>query len=86
MTVNAVLPGPPRSECVDEFIKQLSGCKPFAEFEREFFASVRPSSLLWHFATTEEAANLVVCLSSPLSSATNGAARRADGGEVRACP
>ena len=85
MTVNAVLPGPTRSDGVDEFIKQLSGGKPFAEFEQEFFKQHRPSSLLQRFATTEEVANLVVYLSSPLSSATNGAALRVDGGVIRAC-
>jgi len=53
--------------------------------EKEFFASVRPSSLLKRFATTEEVASLVVYLSSPLSSATNGAALRVDGGVVKAC-
>src|SRR5580704_17816323 len=85
VTVNSVLPGPTRSEGVDEFVKQLSGGKPFAEFEKEFFAKVRPSSLLKRFATTGEVANLVVYLCSPLSSATNGTALRVDGGVIRAC-
>jgi NAD(P)-dependent dehydrogenase (short-subunit alcohol dehydrogenase family) len=85
VTVNAVLPGPTRSDGVDEFVKQLSGGKPFAEFEKEFFMSIRPSSLLKRFATTEEVANLVVYVCSPLSSATNGAALRVDGGVVRSC-
>jgi NAD(P)-dependent dehydrogenase (short-subunit alcohol dehydrogenase family) len=85
VTVNAVLPGPTRSDGVDEFVKQLSGGKPFEEFEKEFFTSVRPSSLLRRFATTEEVANLVVYLASPRSAATNGAALRVDGGVVRAC-
>jgi NAD(P)-dependent dehydrogenase (short-subunit alcohol dehydrogenase family) len=85
VTVNAVLPGPTRSNGVDEFVSQISGGKPFAEFEKEFFSSVRPSSLLKRFATTEEVANLVVYVASPLSSATNGAALRVDGGTVRSC-
>jgi NAD(P)-dependent dehydrogenase (short-subunit alcohol dehydrogenase family) len=85
VTVNAVLPGPTRSDGVDEFVSQISGGKPFAEFEREFFSSVRPSSLLKRFATTDEVANLVVYVASPLSSATNGAALRVDGGTVRSC-
>jgi len=54
-----------------------------AEFEDEFFRSVRPSSLLRRFAQPDEVAPLVVFLCSPLSSATNGAALRADGGVVR---
>jgi len=84
VTCNAVLPGPTRSDGVDTFVKQLSGGKPFEEFEKEFFKSVRPSSLIKRFATTEEVANLVVYVCSPLSSATNGAALRVDGGVVRA--
>ena len=54
-----------------------------AELEREFFASMRPSSLLKRFATPEEVANMVVFLASPLASATNGAAVRAEGGLLR---
>src|SRR6266700_3759020 len=46
VTVNAVLPGPTHSPGVDEFVNQLSGGKPFAEFEKEFFKTVRPTSLL----------------------------------------
>ena len=85
VTVNAVLPGPTKSAGVDEFVAQLSGGKPFGEFEREFFAAVRPSSLLKRFATTQEVANLVAYVCSPLASATNGAALRVDGGVVRSC-
>jgi NAD(P)-dependent dehydrogenase (short-subunit alcohol dehydrogenase family) len=85
VTVNAVLPGPTRSAGVDEFVDKLSGGKPFAEFEKEFFESVRPSSLLKRFASTEEVANLVTYVCSTRSSATNGAALRVDGGVVRAC-
>jgi NAD(P)-dependent dehydrogenase (short-subunit alcohol dehydrogenase family) len=85
VTVNAVLPGPTHSAGVDEFVNQLSGGKPFAEFEKEFFSSVRPSSLIKRFATTEEVANLVTYVCSPLASATTGAALRVDGGVVRMC-
>jgi NAD(P)-dependent dehydrogenase (short-subunit alcohol dehydrogenase family) len=83
--VNAVLPGPTRSAGVEEFAGQLSGGKPFAEFEKEFFKTVRPSSLLKRFAMTEEVANLVIYVCSPLSAPTNGAALRVDGGVVQAC-
>jgi NAD(P)-dependent dehydrogenase (short-subunit alcohol dehydrogenase family) len=83
VTVNSVLPGPTRSDGVDEFVKQLSGGKPFAEFEKEFFEKIRPTSLIKRFATTEEVANLVVYVCSQLSSATNGAALRVDGGVVK---
>jgi hypothetical protein len=39
-----------------------------------------PSSLLQRFATTDEVAAMVAFVASPLSSATNGAALRAEGG------
>jgi enoyl-[acyl-carrier-protein] reductase (NADH) len=44
----------------------------------------RPSSLLKRFAAVEEVAAMVTCMASELSSATNGAARRVDGGVVKA--
>ena len=85
VTVNAVLPGPTRSSGVEELAGQLSSGKSFAEFEKEFFTTFRPSSLLKRFAMTEEVANLVTYVCSPLSAATNGAALRVDGGVVQAC-
>ena len=83
VTVNAVLPGPTHSEGVDEFVSKLSGGKSFAEFEKTFFETARPTSLLKRFTTPEEVANMVVYICSEASSATNGAALRADGGVVR---
>jgi NAD(P)-dependent dehydrogenase (short-subunit alcohol dehydrogenase family) len=53
------------------------------EFEEEFFRSMRPTSLLKRFTRPDEVAVLVTFVCSPLSSATNGAALRADGGVVR---
>jgi NAD(P)-dependent dehydrogenase (short-subunit alcohol dehydrogenase family) len=85
VTVNAVLPGPTLSAGVEEFVGKLSGGKPFAEFEKEFFQSVRPSSLLKRFETPDEVASLVTFVCSPLASAISGAALRVDGGVVRAC-
>jgi NAD(P)-dependent dehydrogenase (short-subunit alcohol dehydrogenase family) len=85
VTSNAVLPGPTRSAGVEEFVTRLSEGQPFAEFEKEFFEKVRPSSLLKRFASPDEVAPLVAYLCSPLSAATNGAALRVDGGVVRAC-
>ena len=85
VTVNSVLPGPTKSEGVEQFVHQLSGGKPFAQFEHEFFEKARPSSLLKRFILPEEVANLVAYVCSPLSAATNGAALRVDGGVVRAC-
>ena len=85
VTVNAVLPGPTRSEGVEEFVKAMAraGKTDAAAVETEFFKSVRPSSLLKRFAAPEEVAAMVAFVASPLSSATNGAALRVDGGVVR---
>lgn len=84
ITVNSVLAGPTRSEGVETFIAQMGGSGDSAAFEEEFFTSVRPTSLLKRFETTDEVAHMIVYLSSPLASATSGAALRADGGVVRA--
>jgi NAD(P)-dependent dehydrogenase (short-subunit alcohol dehydrogenase family) len=85
VTVNSVLPGPTRSEGVEGFVKNMARDqgKSAEEVEKEFFAKVRPSSLIQRFATNEEVANLVAYVASPLSSATNGSALRVDGGVVR---
>ena len=85
VTVNSVLPGPTRSEGVEVFVKDMakSQGKTAGQVEKEFFQTVRPSSLLQRFATNEEVASMVAYVASPLSSATNGAALRVDGGVVR---
>ena len=85
ITVNSVLPGPTRSRGVGDFVESLGAAqgKSFEEVEREFFAKVRPSSLIKRFATPREVATLVAYVASPLASATTGAALRVDGGVVK---
>ncbi|MEY2496729.1 MAG: hypothetical protein QOD12_285 [Verrucomicrobiota bacterium] len=85
ITVNSILPGPTHSAGVEEFVKQLGGGQSFEAFEKEFFKSVRPSSLLKRFETPDEVAQLVTFVCSPLASAINGAALRVDGGVVSSC-
>jgi NAD(P)-dependent dehydrogenase (short-subunit alcohol dehydrogenase family) len=85
VTVNSVLAGPTRSEGVEQFVKDISAGRgtTTAAVEKEFFQNVRPSSLLQRFASTDEVAAMVTYIASPISSATNGAALRAEGGVVR---
>lgn len=86
VTANSVLAGPTASEGVAGFVEGLAKQqgKSKQQVEEEFFKFTRPSSLLKRFATVDEVAALVTYVASELSSATNGAALRADGGVVRA--
>lgn len=85
VTVNSILPGPTRSEGVEAFLTEIAQTKgtTSAEVDKEFFATMRPSSLLKRFATPDEVAAMVAFIASPLSSATNGAALRVEGGLLR---
>jgi NAD(P)-dependent dehydrogenase (short-subunit alcohol dehydrogenase family) len=85
VTVNTVMPGPTRSEGIVEFLEKISSIpNPTPEqAEKEFFEKHRSSSLLQRLIESSEIANLVTFLASPLSSATNGAALRAEGGLLR---
>lgn len=85
VTVNAVLPGPTRSEGVSDFFAEMAREQGVTqdEMERDFIAQHRPTSLLRRLATVEEVANMVVYACSTQASATNGAALRVDGGVVR---
>jgi NAD(P)-dependent dehydrogenase (short-subunit alcohol dehydrogenase family) len=86
VTVNSILAGPTESEGVGAFVEAMAKQenKSKAEVEKQFFEQVRPSSLLKRFATVDEIAAMAIYLAGELSSATNGAALRVDGGVVRA--
>ncbi len=85
VTVNTVLPGPTASEGVGGFVEGLAKAqkKTKEQVETEFFQTMRPSSIIKRFASTDEVASLVTYVASPLASATTGAALRCDGGLVR---
>ena len=86
VTVNSILPGPTSSEALASFVARRAESEGVDEatIERDFFTTVRPSSLLQRFTTPDEVAAMVVYVCSSLASATNGASLRVDGGVVRA--
>jgi len=85
VTVNAVLPGPTRTEGVGEFLATLAreAGQTLAQAEHDFFKYARPTSLLKRFIEPAEVAAMVTYVCSPRSAATNGAALRVEGGVVR---
>src|SRR5437016_7660736 len=86
VTVNSILAGPTASEGVGDFVESMAKQqnKSKKEMENDFFEHARPSSLLKRFATVDEVAAMATYVAGQLSSATNGAALRVDGGVVRA--
>ncbi len=85
VTVNSILVGPTASEGVEQFVDALAKRENItkAEFEKRFFTSVRPTSLLKRFETPEEIASVVAFVASTQAATIQGAAVRADGGVVR---
>jgi NAD(P)-dependent dehydrogenase (short-subunit alcohol dehydrogenase family) len=85
VTVNAILPGPTRSEGLSGYLEAAAAKTgdTIEQVEAQFLATMRPTTLIGRFATTEEVANLVVYTCSQQASATSGAALRVDGGVVR---
>jgi NAD(P)-dependent dehydrogenase (short-subunit alcohol dehydrogenase family) len=84
VTVNSVLVGPTASEGVGQFLESMAGQQGVtkAEIEKQFFSTVRPSSLLKRFETPEEVAAVVTFVASAQATAINGSAVRAEGGVV----
>jgi len=84
VTVNSVLPGPTLSDGVVTMLTDAARQqgRSIEQVATEFVRTQRPRSLLGRAATPEEVANLVIYVASPLSSATNGAALRVEGGIV----
>jgi NAD(P)-dependent dehydrogenase (short-subunit alcohol dehydrogenase family) len=78
VTANTVLPGPTATEGVGDYMRKLTREQGLSDaaMEKQFFTTVRPSSLLQRWSTADEVANLLVFLGGGLASATNGAAMR----------
>jgi NAD(P)-dependent dehydrogenase (short-subunit alcohol dehydrogenase family) len=85
VTVNAVLPGPTKSEIMLNWMKATATAEGITqdEAEQKFLEAMRPTSLLRRFTTADEVANIVVYLCSEQASGTTGAALRVDGGVLR---
>lgn len=81
VTVNTILGGPTYSDGVAGTVTTLSQAQGIAEDAlKTAIIGGNATSLLQRFIEPDEIANLALYLASPLSSATNGAALRADGG------
>jgi NAD(P)-dependent dehydrogenase (short-subunit alcohol dehydrogenase family) len=81
VTVNTILGGPTYSDGVAETVNQIAQAQAMpAEDLKAAIIAGNQTTLLQRFIEPSEIANLALYLASPLSSATNGAALRADGG------
>ncbi|MCM2679763.1 SDR family NAD(P)-dependent oxidoreductase [Echinimonas agarilytica] len=83
VTVNTLLPGSTQTEGVKEFVQNLFPELAYEEAERKFMEENRSTSLIGRLINPKEIADFATFISSPLSSAINGAALRIDGGIVR---
>jgi NAD(P)-dependent dehydrogenase (short-subunit alcohol dehydrogenase family) len=85
VTVNSVLPGPTYSAGVEQYITQLVKAKNLTHDSvvKEFFTTVRPTSLIQRFITPDEVGAFVAFVCSEPAAAINGATLRVDGGVVR---
>jgi NAD(P)-dependent dehydrogenase (short-subunit alcohol dehydrogenase family) len=83
VTVNSVIVGPSETDGLKQFVSEVVGTDmPWSEAQAEFMRVHRPLSIIQRLIRPEEVANMVLYLSSELSSATTGGALRVDGGYV----
>ncbi|GAA1430329.1 SDR family oxidoreductase [Microlunatus lacustris] len=85
VTVNAILGGPTYSDGVEDTVRQIAQAQEMdADALKTAIIAENRTSLVQRFLEPREIANLALYLASPLSSATNGGALRADGGVLTA--
>ena len=82
VTVNAVLPGPTRTEGVEAMFRSMGQSLDDPKVERNFIDSARPTSIIKRLAKAQEVATAVAFLCSREASAITGSPMRADGGVV----
>ena len=82
VTVNAVLPGPTRTEGVDARFKSVGKSADDPQAQRDFIDSGKPSSIIKRLAKPEEIAAVVAFLCSRDAGVITGSPVRADGGVV----
>lgn len=83
VTVNTILGGPTYSDGVASAVRHVADLQGLSEEDmKAAIAAGNTSSLVQRFLAPSELASLVTYLASPLSSATNGGALRADGGRL----
>lgn len=83
VTVNTILGGPTYSDGVDAAVHGIATAQGMAPSDlKDAIATGHQTSLLRRFIEPAEMASLAVYLASPVSSAINGAALRADGGAL----
>jgi NAD(P)-dependent dehydrogenase (short-subunit alcohol dehydrogenase family) len=82
VTLNSVLVGPTASEGAGAFVKDFAKRQGITakEFEKQFFVSARPTSLLKRFEITQEIGDIVAFVASAQANVTSGAAVCAEGG------
>ena len=85
VTVNTVLGGPTYSDGVAAAVEQIAGAQGMSPLDlKAAIIGGNQTSIVQRFIDPSEIASLVTYLASPLASATNGAALRADGGVLTA--
>jgi len=84
VTVNAVLPGPTRTEGISTMLANESKRtgKPVRKLEQAFFTEARPTSIIQRLSDPDEIAAMVAYACSDLASSTTGATLRVEGGIV----